>query len=134
MDETVKQESEEVAIAAKAGLWSPSGKTLPSAYDEAGEGSGFSKWFIVHPRARAVLLQIGSAHVAAGSFWMRNTRRAKKSFEKVPVGCRQIQGASWIEIDFPEDIDDVSDSLEIFAACRDGTLGGECCRPTSHDS
>lgn len=102
MDETVKQESEECMIAAKAGRVLTLSKTLPSAYDEAGEGVGFLK---VQKQDIPALLQSVQAYVAAGALDMEYEDALKEFFEKVPVGYEKIGGLPWIEIDFPEDID-----------------------------
>lgn len=102
MDETVKQESEECMIAAKAGRVLTLSKTLPSAYDEAGEGVGFLK---VQQQDIPALLQSVQAYVEAGALDMEYEDALKDFFEKVPVGYERIGGLPWIEIDFPEDID-----------------------------
>ncbi len=102
MDETVKQESEECMIAAKTGRVLTLSKTLPSAYDEAGEGVGFLK---VQRQDIPALLQSVRAYVEAGALDMEYEDALKGFFEKVPVGYEKIGGLPWIEIDFPEDID-----------------------------
>ncbi len=102
MDETVRQQSEECMIAAKAGRVLTLSKTLPSAYDEAGEGVGFLK---VQKQDIPALLQSVQAYVAAGKLDMEYEDALKEFFEKVPVGYEKIGGLPWIEIDFPEDID-----------------------------
>lgn len=101
MDETVKQESEECMIAAKTGRVLTLSKTLPSAYDEAGEGVGFLK---VQQQDIPALLQSVQAFVEAGALDMEYEDALKGFFEKVPVGYEKIGGLPWIEIDFPEDI------------------------------
>ncbi|MGP0592476.1 NTP transferase domain-containing protein [Nitrospira sp. T9] len=101
MDETVKQESEECMIAAKAGRVLTLSKTLPSAYDEAGEGVGFLK---VQQQDIPALLHSVQAYVAVGALDMEYEDALKEFFEKVPVGYEKIGGLPWIEIDFPEDI------------------------------
>jgi choline kinase len=102
MDETVKQESEECMIAAKAGRVLTLSKSLPSAYDEAGEGVGFLK---VQEQDIPALLQSVQAYVAVGALDMEYEDALKEFFEKVPVGYEKIGGLPWIEIDFPKDID-----------------------------
>lgn len=101
MDETVKQESEECMVAARAGRVLTLSKTLPSAYDEAGEGVGFLK---VQKQDIPALLQSVQAYVAVGALDMEYEDALKEFFEKVPVGYEKIGGLPWIEIDFPEDI------------------------------
>ena len=72
MDDTVKQESEECMVAAKAGRVLTLSKTLPSTYDEAGEGVGFLK---VQQQDIPALLKIVQAHVQAGRLiWNMRTR------------------------------------------------------------
>ncbi|HNP60278.1 MAG TPA: phosphocholine cytidylyltransferase family protein [Nitrospirales bacterium] len=102
MDETVKQESEECMIAAKTARVLTLSKTLPSDYDEAGEGVGFLK---VQQQDIPALLQSVRAYVDAGALDMEYEDTLKGFFEKVPVGYEKIGGLPWIEIDFPEDID-----------------------------
>ncbi len=102
MDETVKQVSEECMVAARAGRVLTLSKTLPSAYDEAGEGVGFLK---VQKQDIPALLQSVQAYVAVGALDMEYEDALKEFFEKVPVGYEKIGGLPWIEIDFPEDID-----------------------------
>ncbi|GJL60430.1 MAG: hypothetical protein NPIRA03_32870 [Nitrospirales bacterium] len=101
MDETVKQESEECMIAAKAGRVLTLSKTLPPAYDEAGEGVGFLK---VQQEDIPALLQSVQAYVETGALDMEYEDALKEFFEAVPVGYEKIGGLPWIEIDFPEDI------------------------------
>lgn len=101
MDETVKQESEECMVAARAGRVLTLSKTLPSAYEEAGEGVGFLK---VQKQDIPALLQSVQAYVAVGALDMEYEDALKEFFEKVPVGYEKIGGLPWIEIDFPEDI------------------------------
>lgn len=113
MDETVKQESEECMIAAKAGRVLTLSKTLPPAYDEAGEGVGFLK---VQKQDIPSLLQSVQAHVAGGMLDMEYEDALKGFFKEVSVGYEKIGGLPWIEIDFPEDIDRASS--EILPAVR----------------
>ncbi|MDH5700721.1 MAG: hypothetical protein OEZ41_12260, partial [Nitrospirota bacterium] len=101
MDETVKQESEECMIAAKAGRVLTLSKTLPSAYDEAGEGVGFLK---VQQQDIPALLQSVQAYVEAGALDMEYEDALQGFFREVSVGYEKIGGLPWIEIDFPEDI------------------------------
>lgn len=102
MDETVKQESEECMIAAKAGRVLTLSKTLPSVYDEAGEGVGFLK---VQQADIPALLQSVQSYVETGALDMEYEDALKEFFETVPVGYEKIGGLPWIEIDFPEDIE-----------------------------
>lgn len=113
MDETVKQESEECMIAAKAGRVLTLSKTLPPAYEEAGEGVGFLK---VQNQDLPVLLQAVQAHMDAGSLDMEYEDALTGFFEKVLVGYEKIGGMPWIEIDFPEDLSRASS--EILPALR----------------
>lgn len=113
MDETVKQESEECMIAAKGGRVLTLSKTLPSAFDEAGEGVGFLK---VQQQDIPALLRSVQAHVDAGALDMEYEDTLKDFFNTVPVGYEKIGGMPWIEIDFPEDIDRASS--EILPAVR----------------
>jgi choline kinase len=114
MDETVKQESEECMIAAKAGRVLTLSKTLPSAYDEAGEGVGFLK---VQQQDIPALLQSVQGYVEAGALDMEYEDALNRFFQEVPVGYEKIGGLPWIEIDFPEDIDRAAS--EILPAVRD---------------
>lgn len=113
MDDSVKQESEECMIAAKAGRVLTLSKTLPSAYDEAGEGVGFLK---VQKQDIPALLQSVQAHVEAGELDLEYEDALKDFFHEVPVGYERIGGIPWIEIDFPEDIERASS--EILPAVR----------------
>jgi choline kinase len=113
MDDSVKQESEECMIAAKAGRVLTLSKTLPSAYDEAGEGVGFLK---VQKQDIPALLESVQAHVEAGRLDMEYEDALKGFFDEVTVGYEKIGGIPWIEIDFPEDIDRASS--EILPAVR----------------
>lgn len=114
MDDTVKQTSEECMIAAKAGRVLALSKTLPHAYDEAGEGVGFLK---VQKSDIPALLQSVQVHVEAGKLDMEYEDALQGFFNEVPVGYEKIGGLPWIEIDFPEDI--VRASLEILPAMRE---------------
>lgn len=102
MDETVKQESEECMVAAKAGRVLTLSKTLPSSYDEAGEGVGFLK---VHQQDIPALLKSVQRHVEAEALDMEYEDALQEFFQRVSVGYEKIGGLPWIEIDFPEDID-----------------------------
>ena len=113
MDDSVKQESEECMIAAKAGRVLTLSKCLPPTYDEAGEGVGFLK---VQKQDIPALLQSVQAHVEAGRFDMEYEDALKGFFDEVTVGYEKIGGIPWIEIDFPEDIDRASS--EILPAVR----------------
>lgn len=113
MDDWVKQESEECMIAAKGGRVLTLSKSLPSTYDEAGEGVGFLK---VQKQDIPALLQSVQAHVEAGRLDMEYEDALKGFFDEVTVGYEKIGGIPWIEIDFPEDIDKASS--EILPAVR----------------
>lgn len=113
MDDSVKQESEECMIAAKGGRVLTLSKSLPSTYDEAGEGVGFLK---VQKQDIPALLQSVQAHVEAGRLDMEYEDALKGFFDEVTVGYEKIGGIPWIEIDFPEDIDKASS--EILPAVR----------------
>jgi choline kinase len=113
MDDTVKQESEECMIAAKAGRVLTLSKTLPSVYDEAGEGVGFLK---VQQQAIPALLRSVQAHVEAGRLDMEYEDALTEFFNEVSVGYEKIGGMPWVEIDFPEDIDRATS--EILPAVR----------------
>ena len=113
MDDSVKQESEECMIAAKGGRVLTLSKSLPSTYDEAGEGVGFLK---VQQQDIPALLQSVQAHVEAGRLDMEYEDALKGFFDEVTVGYEKIGGIPWIEIDFPEDIDKASS--EILPAVR----------------
>lgn len=113
MDDSVKQESEECMIAAKGGRVLTLSKSLPSTYDEAGEGVGFLK---VQKQDIPALLQSVQAHVEAGRLDMEYEDALKGFFDEVRVGYEKIGGIPWIEIDFPEDIDKASS--EILPAVR----------------
>jgi choline kinase len=113
MDDSVKQESEECMIAAKAGRVLTLSKTLPPAYDEAGEGVGFLK---VQKQDIPALLQSVQGHVEAGTLDLEYEDALKEFFHEVPVGYEKIGGIPWIEIDFPEDIERASS--EILPAVR----------------
>jgi len=113
MDDSVKQESEECMIAAKGGRVLTLSKSLPSTYDEAGEGVGFLK---VQQKDIPALLQSVQAHVEAGRLDMEYEDALKGFFDEVTVGYEKIGGIPWIEIDFPEDIDKASS--EILPAVR----------------
>ncbi len=113
MDDTVKQESEECMIAAKAGRVLTLSKILPSVFDEAGEGVGFLK---VQEQDIPALLRSIQAHVEAGRLDMEYEDALSEFFSEVPVGYEKIGGLPWIEIDFPEDIDRASS--EILPALR----------------
>lgn len=108
MDDTVKQESEECMVAAKAGRVLTLSKTLPSTYDEVGEGVGFLK---VQQQDIPALLRSVQAHVQAGALDMEYEDALKDFFNKVQVGYEKIGGMPWIEIDFPEDIDRASSEI-----------------------
>lgn len=113
MDDTVRQETEECMVAAKAGRVLTLSKTLPSDYDEAGEGVGFLK---VQKQDIPALLRSVQAHVEAGTLDMEYEDALKGFFYEVIVGYEKIGGMPWIEIDFPEDIDRAS--CEILPAVK----------------
>lgn len=113
MDDTVKQESEECMIAAKAGRVLTLSKTLPSVFDEAGEGVGFLK---VQQQDIPALLHSVQAHLEAGRLDMEYEDTLTEFFSEVSVGYEKTGGMPWVEIDFPEDIDRAS--FEILPAVR----------------
>jgi choline kinase len=113
MDETVKHASEECMIAARAGRVLTLSKTLPAAYDEAGEGVGFFK---VKKQDLSILLDSVQAQIQAGRLDMEYEDALTGFFNHVPVRYEKIGGLPWIEIDFPEDIDRASS--EILPAIR----------------
>ncbi len=108
MDERVKQESEECMIAARGGRVLTLSKTLPAAYDEAGEGVGFLK---VQKPDLPILLNSVQAQVQAGRLDLEYEDALTDFFNHVPVGYEKIGGMPWIEIDFPEDIDRASSGI-----------------------
>ena len=101
MDETVKQESEECMVAVQDGRVLSLSKTLPSVYDEAGEGVGFLK---VHKQHIPSLLGSVQTCIEAGKLDMEYEDALTGFFQDVPVGYEKIGGLPWVEIDFAEDI------------------------------
>ena len=101
MDETVTQESEECMVAAKDGRVLSLSKTLPTGYDEAGEGVGFLK---VQKQDVPSLLRSVETCIAASRLDMEYEDALTTFFQDVLVGYEKIGGLPWIEIDFPEDI------------------------------
>ena len=101
MDETVKQESEECMIAAQGGRVLSLSKSLPSKYEEAGEGVGFLK--VQQADIPRCSPPFKPALMPGRSIW--NMRMRWRCFSRdVPVGYEKIGGLPWVEIDFPEDI------------------------------
>ncbi len=101
MDETVKQESEECMVAAQDRRVVSLSKTLPSDYEETGEGVGFLK---VQKRDIPLLLRSVQTCIEAGRLDMEYEDALTGFFLGAPVGYEKIGGLPWIEIDFPEDI------------------------------
>ncbi len=101
MDDTVQQKSEECMVAAKAGRVLSLSKSLPSDFEEAGEGVGFLK---VHKQDIPALLRSVQHHVEAGILDMEYEDALQGFFHEVPVQYEKIGGLPWIEIDFPEDV------------------------------
>ena len=101
MDETVKQETEECMVTAKNKRVLSLSKTLPTDYDEAGEGVGFLK---VQKQDIPSLLSSVQMCIEAGKLDMEYEDALTTFFQTVPVGYEKIGGLPWVEIDFPEDI------------------------------
>lgn len=101
MDETVKQNSEECMVAAQGRRVVSLSKTLPSNYEEIGEGVGFLK---VQKRDIPPLLRSVQTCIEVGKLDMEYEDALADFFLDAPVGYEKIGGLPWIEIDFPEDI------------------------------
>ena len=101
MDETVKQESEECMVAVRGGRVLSLSKILPDAFEEAGEGVGFLK---VQRHDIPSLLRSVQACIDADRLDMEYEDALATFFRDVSVGYEKIGGLPWIEIDFPEDV------------------------------
>ena len=101
MDETVKQESEECMVAVCGGRVLSLSKVLPSEFEEAGEGVGFLK---VQKTDIPSLLRSVEACIDADRLDIEYEDALSTFFRDVSVGYEKIGGLPWIEIDFPEDV------------------------------
>lgn len=102
MDETVRQDSEECMVSAIGQRVIRLSKSLPSSYEEMGEGVGFLR---VSKDAIPVLLEAVQRHIDAEDLDMEYEDALQEFFERVPVGYEKIGGLPWVEIDFPEDVE-----------------------------
>ncbi len=102
IDETVRQDSEERMAIIRGGRVVALTKQRPAEPpDLTGEGVGFIK--ITRPDAWRMVAAM-EPYVTRGDLDMEYEDTWEAFFRAVPVGCENIGGQPWIEIDFPEDI------------------------------
>ncbi len=108
MDENVRQDSEECMVSAIGQRVIRLSKSIPSEYEDIGEGVGFLR---VKKEDIPVLLEAVQRHIDAENLDMEYEDALQEFFERVPVGYEKIGGLPWVEIDFPEDVKRATDQV-----------------------
>jgi choline kinase len=101
MDDSVKQTGEECMVIAEGGRVIALTKTMPSRYDQAGEGVGFLK--VRHADTTHLVASLRT-FVDRDAWQMEYEDALITFFRDVKVGYETIGGLPWTEIDFPEDV------------------------------